>query len=301
MLRSFLDLVLDHLISCNKLEECARTKMRDTLLRRHRHQKSQGIRKGLSNIIGKNRPSANQYNSASSSTRKSSTISLPTEDKEKDNGVYATFPTGKKPDADRVLPYQVFSVVFSHFLVELFIHGGCFVHRCSRDKEVNSFKKKWRKSGTRIVTKWSTESHLKNEIKSYRNRERKSDKKGGDRKRYENGVYCMEVIKEMFLIQCWWCLLMGIILDDAPYPYRDLNCRWSCDFDCDHNRSERREYFSLRLFPGHLVICQEIACEGFTVFFQRAPFLRSESVPGHLVYQERNQNTEDVSEKVSFL
>lgn len=99
------DLVLEHLISCNKLEESARTKMRDTLLRQHRHQKPQGIRKGLSNIIGKSRSNSQQTGSASNA-RKTSTLSLPTSDKTKDNGVYATFPSGKKPGAERLLPYQ---------------------------------------------------------------------------------------------------------------------------------------------------------------------------------------------------
>ena len=99
--------MLEHLISCNKLDENARVKMRDTLLRRHRHQKPQGIRKGLSNIIGKNRPSNSQSNSSASNARKSSTMSLPTTDKSKDNGVYATFPSGKKADSDRILPFQV--------------------------------------------------------------------------------------------------------------------------------------------------------------------------------------------------
>ncbi|XP_065070911.1 electrogenic sodium bicarbonate cotransporter 1-like isoform X2 [Rhopilema esculentum] len=98
------DLVLDHLISCNKLEENARYKVRDTLLRQHRHQKPQGIRKGLSNIMGKNRPSSNQANGFNS--RKNSTVSLPVNERNAENGVYATFPTGRKPDADKILSYK---------------------------------------------------------------------------------------------------------------------------------------------------------------------------------------------------
>ena len=100
----FSDLVLDHLISCNKLEECSRDKVRDTLLRRHRHQKPTGIRKGLSNIIGKSKTSSNNVQSNGTTNRKSSTMSLPTT---QDNGLYATFPTGKKINSDKVLSYQV--------------------------------------------------------------------------------------------------------------------------------------------------------------------------------------------------
>jgi hypothetical protein len=37
------DLVIDNLISCNKLEEIYRVKVRDTLLRRHVHQRSSGF------------------------------------------------------------------------------------------------------------------------------------------------------------------------------------------------------------------------------------------------------------------
>jgi len=45
------DNVLDNLISCNKLDEMFRVKVRDTLLRKHRHQRSIGFRRNLSNII----------------------------------------------------------------------------------------------------------------------------------------------------------------------------------------------------------------------------------------------------------
>ena len=47
------DLVIDNLISCNKLEEIFRVKVKDTLLRRHRHQRASGLRRGLSSIIGR--------------------------------------------------------------------------------------------------------------------------------------------------------------------------------------------------------------------------------------------------------
>ena len=126
--------MLEHLISCNKLEESARTKLRDTLLRRHRHQRPQGIRKGLSNIIGKGRPSSNQSSSSASNARKSSTMSLPTSDKSKDNGVYATFPSGKKIDADRVLPYQVIcwqsDVPTVWFFLSVGNHAICYILHC---------------------------------------------------------------------------------------------------------------------------------------------------------------------------
>eukprot|EP00794_Sanderia_malayensis_P018297 gene18297-20120_t len=90
------DLVLDHLISCNRLEESARMKVRDALLRRHRHQRSEGLRKGLSNIIG-NRgksslPSVNGQ-------RKTSSFSLTGGDKSMENDVDTAMVNGKKKDA----------------------------------------------------------------------------------------------------------------------------------------------------------------------------------------------------------
>ena len=48
-----IDFVLDNLISCNKLEESYRVKVRETLLRKHHHQRHQTFRRNLSNIIGR--------------------------------------------------------------------------------------------------------------------------------------------------------------------------------------------------------------------------------------------------------
>ena len=53
----FLDNVLDNLILCNKLEEIFRDKVRETLLRKHRHHRSCGFRRNLSNIISSRKSS----------------------------------------------------------------------------------------------------------------------------------------------------------------------------------------------------------------------------------------------------
>ena len=92
------DLVLDHLVSCNKLEEVARVRVRDTLLRRHRHQRPAGLRRGLSNIISNKKCSHGQ--SGGEKTRKTSTSSMPPANGNKctleNGGLSATLPSRNK-------------------------------------------------------------------------------------------------------------------------------------------------------------------------------------------------------------
>lgn len=59
------DLVLDNLVSCNKLEEIFRVKVRETLLRKHHHQRNTGFRRNLSNILS-SRKSLNMLHQSAS-------------------------------------------------------------------------------------------------------------------------------------------------------------------------------------------------------------------------------------------
>lgn len=70
------DNVLDNLISCNKLDKEFRSKVRETLLCKHRHHRSAGFRRNLSNIISRKsfNNSANATNNLSNGISKMSRI-----------------------------------------------------------------------------------------------------------------------------------------------------------------------------------------------------------------------------------
>ena len=63
------DSVLDNLISCNKLDKSFRQKVKDTLLCKHRHHRSAGFRRNLSNIMS----SRKSFNHSSTKISKNNT------------------------------------------------------------------------------------------------------------------------------------------------------------------------------------------------------------------------------------